>query len=133
MINCNIGILYVDNSCCCLGWGIIRIVGKDVVLLCCCVSKIDYCVWIIGDEVIVLCGRNMVICIDSGCIIMNFDVIGCGFSYINSECICVNLVKVLEVVSIIVIGFNGIVCFEIDNRVFLYVYFYGVVVLNIDC
>lgn len=75
----------------------------------------------------------MVICIDSGCIIMNFDVIGCGFSYINSECICVNLVKVLEVVSIIVIGFNGIVCFEIDNRVFLYVYFYGVVVLNIDC
>lgn len=75
----------------------------------------------------------MVICIDSGCIITNFDVIGRGFSYINSECIRVNLVKVLEVVSIIVIGFNGIVCFEIDNRVFLYVYFYGVVVLNIDC
>ncbi len=43
------------------------------------------------------------------------------------------LAKAPEAVCIIAIGFNGTVCSEIDNRVFLYVYPHGAVALNIDC
>ena len=75
----------------------------------------------------------MAICTDSGCTTTNFDAIGRGSSYINSECIRANLAKAPEAVSIIAIGFNGTVCSEIDNRVFLYVYPHGAVALNIDC
>ncbi|MGC6744261.1 hypothetical protein ACP0HM_03235 [Escherichia coli] len=55
-------------------------------------------------------GRNMAICTDSGCTTTNFDAIGRGSSYINSECIRANPAKAPEAVSIIAIGFNGTVC-----------------------
>ncbi|XPE66159.1 hypothetical protein ACNKHR_29650 [Shigella flexneri] len=54
----------------------------------------------------------MAICTDSGCTTTNFDAIGRGSSYINSECIRANLAKAPEAVSIIAIGFNGTVSSE---------------------
>ena len=48
----------------------------------------------------------MAICTDSGCTTTNFDAIGRGSSYINSECIRANLAKAPEAVCIIAIGFN---------------------------
>ena len=60
----------------------------------------------------------MAICTDSGCTTTNFDAIGRGSSYINSECIRANLAKAPEAVCIIAIGFNGTVCSEIDNKSF---------------
>ena len=42
----------------------------------------------------------MAICTDSGCTTTNFDAIGRGSSYINSECIRANLAKAPEAVNI---------------------------------
>lgn len=42
----------------------------------------------------------MAICTDSGCTTTNFDAIGRGSSYINSECIRANLAKAPEAVCI---------------------------------